>query len=216
MLNEKINFYLCLRSRARLEEFYLIAKLKEIGQNANFFGLFAKRNVCMDTENKTSGRRKFLNGDGGKRLMFIAEFMNRTGNTTTTIAQQMGYKSRQTVFYWLDKDDMKMSKCYELFDACGYKITFSMIAKSEVKIDCTADVVMMTEDKSKPGDKRLSFLARAISKSGMTQEAVAKAVGLRRTAIQHWLNEVDDCLVSQVYETADVIGMKVKINIEPK
>ena len=177
---------------------------------------FLLKEMCMDTENKTSGRRKFLNGDGGKRLMFIAEFMNRTGNTTTTIAQQMGYKSRQTVFYWLDKDDMKMSKCYELFDACGYKITFSMIAKSEVKIDCTADVVMMTEDKPKPGDKRLSFLARAISKSGMTQEAVAKAVGLRRTAIQHWLNEVDDCLVSQVYDTAEVLGMKVKISIEPK
>jgi DNA-binding XRE family transcriptional regulator len=50
----------------------------------------------------------------------------------------------------------------------------------------------------------------------MTQEAVAKAVGLRRTAIQHWLNEVDDCLVSQVYDTAEVLGMKVKINIEPK
>ena len=60
----------------------------------------------MNTENKTSGRRKFLNGDGGMRLRFIAEFMNRTGNTTTTIANLMGYKSRQTVFHWLDKDDM--------------------------------------------------------------------------------------------------------------
>ena len=216
MLNEKINFYICRHSRARLEETYLRAKLKEIGQSANFFGLFAKRNVCMNTENKTSGRRKFLNGDGGKRLMFIAEFMNRTGNTTTTIAHLMGYKSRQTVFHWLDKDDMKMSKCYELFDACGYKITFSLIAKNEVKIDCTADVVMMTEDKPLPGDKRLSFMARAIARSGMTQETVAKSVGLRRTAIQHWLNEVDDCLVSQVYDTAEVLGMKVKINIEPK
>lgn len=150
------------------------------------------------------------------RLRFIAEFMNRTGNTTTTIAQQMGYKSRQTVFYWLDKDDMKMSKCYELFDACGYKISFTMIPKNEVKIDCTAEVIMMTADRSLPGDRRLSFMARAISQSGMTQEAVAKAIGMRRTAIQHWLNEVDDCLVSQVYETADAIGMKVKINIEPK
>jgi DNA-binding XRE family transcriptional regulator len=59
-------------------------------------------------------------------------------------------------------------------------------------------------------------MARAISKSGMTQEALANAIGMRRTAIQHWLNEVDDCLVSQVYETADAIGMKVKIKIEPK
>ena len=170
----------------------------------------------MNTENKTSGRRKFLNGDGGMRLRFIAEFMNRTGNTTTTIANLMGYKSRQTVFHWLDKDDMKISKCYELFDACGYRITFSMTAKSDVKIECMADVVMMTEEKPLPGDRRLSFMARAISKSGMTQEAVAKALGMRRTAIQHWLNEVDDCLVSQVYETAEVLGMKVKINIEPK
>jgi DNA-binding XRE family transcriptional regulator len=170
----------------------------------------------MNTENKTSGRRKFLNGDGGMRLRFIAEFMNRTGNTTTTIANLMGYKSRQTVFHWLDKDDMKMSKCYELFDACGYRITFSMTAKSDVKIECMADVVMMTEDRPLPGDRRLSFMARAIAKSGMTQEAVAKALGMRRTAIQHWLNEVDDCLVSQVYETAEVLGMKVKISIEPK
>ena len=170
----------------------------------------------MNTDKKTSGRRKFLNGDGGRRLKFVAEFMNRTGNTTTTIAQQMGYKSRQTVFHWLDKDDMKMSKCYELFDACGYRCTFSLVRKEESRIDCTADVVMMTEDKPLPGDGRLTVLARAIAKSGMTQEAVAKAVGLRRTAIQHWLNEVDDCLVSQVYETAEAIGMKVKISIEPK
>ena len=170
----------------------------------------------MNTENKTSRRRKFLNGDGGMRLRFIAEFMNRTGNTTTTIANLMGYKSRQTVFHWLDKDDMKISKCYELFDACGYRITFSMTAKSDVKIECMADVVMMTEDRPLSGDRRLSFMARAIAKSGMTQEAVAKALGMRRTAIQHWLNEVDDCLVSQVYETAEVLGMKVKINVEPK
>ena len=78
-----------------------------------------------------------------------------------------------------------------------------------------AQVVMMTEDRPLPGDRRLSFMARAIAKSGMTQEAVAKALGMRRTAIQHWLNEVDDCLVSQVYETAEVLGMKVKISIEP-
>ena len=172
--------------------------------------------MCMNTDSKTSGRRKFLNGDGGRRLRFVAEFMNRTGNTTTTIAQQMGYKSRQTVFHWLDMDDMKMSKCYELFEACGYRCTFSLVRKEEGRIDCEADVTMTTEDRSLPGDRRLSFLANAIAKSGMTQEAVAKAVGLRRTAIQHWLNEVDDCLVSQVYETAEVIGMKVKINIEPK
>ena len=42
---KKINFYICRRSRARLGETYLRAKLKEIGQNANLFGLFAKRNV---------------------------------------------------------------------------------------------------------------------------------------------------------------------------
>ena len=170
----------------------------------------------MNTDNKKSGRRKFLNGEGGVRLRFVAEFMNRTGNTTTSIAELMGYKSRQTVFHWLDKDDMKMSKCYELFDACGYRCWFSMVPVEEVKIDCTADVSITIEDSPRPEDRRLSFLARAIEKSGMTQEAVARAIGMRRTAIQHWLNEVDDCMVSQVYETAEAIGMKVKINIQPK
>lgn len=170
----------------------------------------------MNTEKKTSGRRKFLNGDGGMNLKFVTEFMNRTGHTTTSIAEKMGYKSRQTVFHWLDKDDMKISKCYELFEACGYTIRFSMVPKSEGVIDCTAVVNMVTEDAPRPGDRRLGFMSRAIAKTNMTHEELAKALGRRRTAIHHWLNEVDDCMISQVYETAEALGMKVTIDIQPK
>jgi hypothetical protein len=170
----------------------------------------------MNTEKKSSGKRKFLNGEGGLRLKFITEFMNRTGHTTPSIAQAMGYKSRQTVFHWLDKDDMKMSKCYELFDACGYRIRFAMVPKTYNKIDCTAEVTMVTEDPVNDDDKRLAFMSRAIAKTDITQEALAQKLGRRRTAIHHWLNEVDDCMISQVYETAEALGMKVTIDIQPK
>ena len=170
----------------------------------------------MNTEKKVLGRRKFLNGEGGLNLRFITEFMNRTGHTTTTVATAMGYKSRQTVFHWLDKDDIKMSKCYELFDACGYTIAFAMVPKSHGKIKCTADVKMVTEEQKGENDTRLGFMSRAIAKTDMTQEQLAQRLGRRRTAIHHWLNEVDDCMISQVYEMAEVLGMKVTIDIQPK
>ena len=56
-----------------------------------------------------------------QNLNFIGEFLEVNDLSTPMIAEKMGI-SRQSVYYWLKKDDMMISTIYALFDAYGMKI----------------------------------------------------------------------------------------------
>ena len=170
----------------------------------------------MNREKGTSGRNKFLKGDGVKNLQFLVEFMKRTGHNTESLSKAMGYKSRQTVYHWLRNDDVNIGNIYELFDRCGYTIRFSLVPRDEI-IEGHAVISMVTQDNETPYDSKLSFLYNAIMRSSYTYDSLAENLGLKsRITIYHWLKEADNCRMSHVYKCAEALDMKLKIEIEPK
>lgn len=169
----------------------------------------------MSTDKKASGRTNFLEGEGITNLRFLIEFMKRTGHTTETLSNAMGYKSRQAVYHWLRNDDVKIGNIITLFNSCGYDIRFSLIPKED-RIEGPAEVTMVTDQVQHDCDSRLAFLYNAVMRSPKSYEVIAKELGLKsRITVYHWLKEADNCKLSQIYKCADVLGLKLKIEIEP-
>ena len=59
-------------------------------------------------------------------LKFLTDFMEETGLTTASVAELVGI-SRQAVYYWFKKDNVRISMIYKLFEAYGYRIEFDLV-----------------------------------------------------------------------------------------
>ena len=107
-------------------------------------------------------------------LKFLTDFMEETGLTTASVAELVGI-SRQAVYYWFKKDNVRISMIYKLFEAYGYKIEFDLIKERPTEGE-PARVEMEVERESKT-DKRLEFLASALKRYNIYQ--LAEVAGLK-------------------------------------
>lgn len=139
-----------------------------------------------------------------KNLKFLGEFMSATGLNTTTAGEKIGI-TQVSIYYWLKKDDARLSTVKKLIEACGYSLSIEFVASPEETSD---DIIII----QKPQGKRLSFLSEALSTQD--KDAVAKKLGIGFSTIYYWL-EHDDIFISYIYKIADAIGKKVKVSIRP-
>lgn len=139
-----------------------------------------------------------------KNLKFLGEFMSALGLNTTTAGEKIGI-SQVAIYYWLKKDDARLSAVTNLIEACGYKISIELVAEPDRDSN---DVIII----EKPQSKKLSFLAEALA--DQDKEALAKKIGIGFSTIYYWF-EHDDIYVSYIYQIAEAIGKKVKITIRP-
>ena len=144
-------------------------------------------------------------------LKFLTDFMEETGLTTASIAELVGI-SRQAVYYWFKKDDVKISMIYNLFEAYGYKIEFDLI-KERAADGEPARVEMAVERKQTTG-KRLEFLASALKRYNIYREDISPKMGIGNTTIYYWLSH-DDVFISYIYQLAEVAGLRLSIKITP-
>ena len=144
-------------------------------------------------------------------LKFLTDFMEETGLTTAAIAEMVGI-SRQAVYYWFKKDDVKISMIYNLFEAYGYKIEFDLI-KERAADGEPARVEMAVERKQTTG-KRLEFLASALKRYNIYREDISPKMGIGNTTIYYWLSH-DDVFISYIYQLAEVAGLRLSIKITP-
>ncbi len=63
----------------------------------------------------------------------------------------------------------------------------------------------------KAHSKRIDFVREAMKKAGITNEALAKKLGVIRNTIQLWFRK-DDISFRYIYEIAEVYGWKVNYN----
>lgn len=140
-----------------------------------------------------------------KNLKFLGEFMSALGLNTTTAGEKIGI-SQVAIYYWLKKDDARLSAVTNLIEACGYKLTIELV--SDPAADSN-DVIII----EKPHSKKLSFLVDALA--DQDKEALAKKIGIGFSTIYYWF-EHDDIYVSYIYQIAEAIGKKVKITIRPQ
>jgi len=134
-----------------------------------------------------------------KNLKFLGDFMTAVGLNTTTAGEKLGI-SQVSIYYWLKKDDAKLSSVEKLMNACGYKLSFELV-------DPEMEIIMEINR-----TKGLSFLAEALS--DQDKEKVSEQLGVGLTSIYYWLSH-DDMFISYIYKVADIIGKKVKISIRP-
>ena len=138
-------------------------------------------------------------------LKFLGDLMKTIGLTTTSAGEKIGL-SQVSIYYWLKKDDARLSMVNKLIEACGYSLTIDLVepvvnpADTEIIIDA-------------PREKLLSFLSEALS--GHDKEAVAGKLGLGVTTVYYWFSH-DDIFVSYIYKIAEEIGKKVKITIRKR
>ena len=169
----------------------------------------------MLTRMRKEGRNPESNYQDGQwnlvHLKFMTDFMEEAGLTTASVAELVGI-SRQAVYYWFKKDDVKISMIYNLFEAYGYNIEFDLIKERPSEGE-PARVEMEVQRKQTTG-KRLEFLASALKRYNIYREDISPKMGIGNTTIYYWLSH-DDVFISYIYKLAEVAGLKVVIKITP-
>lgn len=146
-----------------------------------------------------------------RNLRFLVDFMKAAGVSTNQAAELMGV-SRQAVWHWFAKDDMKLSQIYRLFELCGYRITFELDKETPQN---SLPVVVTMSVMNPAGLQRLGFLKTALDKHDITKESLAEKINVGKATLYNWFKS-DDCFISYVYAIAMAEDMKLSIRIEPK
>lgn len=144
------------------------------------------------------------------RLRFLVDFMKAAGIATGQAAELMGV-SRQAVWHWFAKDDMKVSQICRFFDLCGYRISFDLekeAAVSDLPVTVTMSVV------NPEGPQRLAFLKAALDRHDISRESLAAKLNVGKATVYNWFKS-DDCFLSYIYDIAVAEDMKLAIRIEP-
>ena len=150
----------------------------------------------------TPARKRTLQSDKYNLhyLKFFGEFLEREGLTTTTAGEKIGL-TQVSVYYWLKKDDARLSAIAKIIEACGYRLIIDYVDPSPSSYE-------IITDQNRP--QRLSFLAEALS--GANKAMVADSLGLGETTVYYWLSH-DDIFISYIFKIADILGKKVRIMV---
>lgn len=141
-----------------------------------------------------------------KNLKFLGDFMTALGLTTTTAAEKIGL-TQVSVYYWLKKDDARLSAVDNLIDKCGFRLSIGLVPVDPEPQSNTEIILEL------PRMKRLSFLSDALSEQD--KQMVAEKLNIGFSTIYYWL-EHDDIFISYIYKIAEALDKKVKITIRPK
>lgn len=115
--------------------------------------------------------------------------MEETGLTIANIAELVGL-SRQAVYYWFKKDEVRLSLIYKLFEVYNYNIEFDFIRDRSTEGE-PAKVEMEVERQKLPGGKRLEFLASALKRYNIARDDVQPKMNVGTTTIYYWLSHDD-------------------------
>lgn len=144
-------------------------------------------------------------------LKFLTDFMDEMNLTTTSAAKVVGI-SRQSIYYWLTKDDAKISSIYKFFDAFGYEIIFSLEKNRKA---AAANISIEIRREIAKGEKNLSFLDEGLKRYKINRAELLKKLQLSATTLCYWLNS-DDIFISYVYKIAEASDLTVNVLIRPK
>lgn len=145
------------------------------------------------------------------QLLFLREFLRSRYLSIEDAAEVIGI-TRQALTTWFVNDDVKLSLIEKLVTACGYKISYELQNPSR----CGKALVQYAgrcKEPVKTGE-RLAFLGNAMDRHGLTKTAVAERVGLTYIAVLGWFKH-DDCLLSYVYQVAEMTGSELLVRFEP-
>ena len=141
-----------------------------------------------------------------QNLKFVGEFMEVNGLSTTMIAEKLGI-SRQSVYYWLKKDEAMMSNIYAIFETYGLNIRFDLVEEGVQESPMKIPGVGLATKKP-----RIGFFESYIKRMGIKREQVAEMFGVKKCTVDHWF-QFDDCFFSYICKFAQLKGLEVKYTV---
>lgn len=176
----------------------------------------------MGAEQNTSNNEK----ENPKVMDFMKQWLRLNGISQAAAAKFSGY-SQNTISHWMKVDDAKLSSMEKLFEALGYKISFSI---DEPISDDTQIIRVPTEQngtqvwmKSEPMPdsekfpvpgvalKRLYYIRIYLIRRGVTYKELARNMGLAPQSVQYWF-KADDIFISYIYKIAEALKTGVYIS----
>ena len=145
-----------------------------------------------------------------KNLKFLLDFMDKMGLSMKDVGEIMGM-SRQGVYYWFMKDDVKISNLYDLFDKLGYNLEFSYVRKVDNDELYFSESVIY----NRPEDRaRLGFLNTAMKEFGFSKGDISKKLQVGINTVYFWFKK-DECFYAHLCDLAKVMNLKLKVQITP-
>ena len=144
------------------------------------------------------------------RLQFLYDFMRLSGITILKVAELTGL-TRQSVYHWFDRDDMKLSQLHRVLELCGCRLTLSL----DMEIPQEKSFVVVNMSLPNPdSSRRLGFLKMAMDRYDISRDRLAGLLGVGTSTVSRWLTS-DDCFISYIFSSAELLGLKLTIDIVP-
>ena len=167
-----------------------------------------EESVVEKTTKIKKGPRGPQEGYHPQNLAFLDDFLRVNHISTGDAAQALGV-TRQVVYYWLKKDDIRLSSVLALFEKLGHRLKIELEGENQM----SGKAWVRYDPPKNDACPRLSFLTFAFDKYNIKVKDLHEKTGISVNAIYHWL-EVDDILVSYIYKVAEAMGLQVVITIE--
>ena len=142
--------------------------------------------------------------------------MSYTNMTVSQLSEVLG-TGTSNVSKMLKRNDMKLSFLEKIFMSHGCKLSIELLTPFELKYIHIEDDAMSRL--KEVDEKRLSFLVRAIAKTGFTNQDLGNGISARfgqggRALLQYHLRK-DDMHMSWVYLYSSILGVEPYFTILP-
>ncbi len=145
-------------------------------------------------------------------MSFLESLLVATGTSKTSLADLMGV-SKQNIFTYFRRDDMKLSYAQEISARLGYDLSFRFEKTEEgTGVNTFIEIESPTKEN---GLMRLAFLRIAMGQYGIDRNKLAEQLGISNTGVLRWF-KVDDIAISYLFKIADLYGLAVKVKATPK
>ena len=145
-------------------------------------------------------------------LLFLTDFMAKTGQTKADIARHVGVSSA-AVSDWFKRDDLRLSTAQRILDSYKCDIKFTLHKKEEPVMMYFSFMNTINISTLDFENKKLTSLKQAIKASGWTMKRIAENIGVTPETLSYYWN-TDDCPISTFYKVAKLINYTVSYSIE--
>lgn len=144
-------------------------------------------------------------------LVFLTDFMAKTGQTKADIARRVGV-SNAAVSDWFKRDDLRLSTALRILESYNCDIKFSLHKNEEPTLMFFGFMNTINISDLDFENKRLTSLKQAIKASGWTMKRIAEGLGVAPETLTYYWN-TDDCPISVFYKVAELINYTVSYSI---
>ncbi len=146
-----------------------------------------------------------------KRLGFLMELIESEKISRPELCRRLGI-TRQNLYAFFRRDDMKLSCLEEILAAMGYEVKVTLRQR---KAHASALIKAMEELIGPEKLKRLSFLEIAMKLYGISKKDLSEKLEITTVGINRWF-VADDIAISYLYDIAGLYDLELNFKTKKK